>query len=420
MEELIQSGVPHIIIVVVILIGLTFTVLNDPYIQKKQRRIMLLLIAVCAVLIVQNYTESVLSFQPPDPSLVLLRTVESVLGYSLRPVVIVLFFYITDPARRYTPAWILILINAAVYLTTFFSRICFQIDEGNHWQPGPLHHFAYFVSIVLLAYYLYLTCRTYRGIGRREMFLPAMNVLLIVLAVQLDYADGNDRPISFLSIAIVITSLFAYIWLHLRFAEEHVSNLETQQRLNIMKSQMQPHFLFNTLATIQVLCNTDPKEASRITGRFGKYLRQNLDSLEQDERIDFDKELEHTMNYAAIEMVRFPNIRIETDIRDRDFTLPALTVQPMVENAIRHGVRIRSEGIIRISTGRSGGYHEIVIADNGEGFDLQRLDGQEGLHLGIRNVRERIEKMCGGSLQIQSAPDDGTTVVIRIPEEKRP
>ena len=78
---------------------------------------------------------------------------------------------------------------------------------------------------------------------------------------------------------------------------------------------------------------------------------------------------------------------------------------------------MRSEGVIRISTKKTGDFHEIVIADNGKGFDLQKLDGQEGMHLGIRNVHERIEKMCGGSLDIESTPDVGTTVVIRIPAE---
>ena len=417
MEELIQSGIPHIMITVFVLIGMTFTVLNDPYIQKRHRQIMLVLIAVCAVLIVQNYTETALSYCPPDQSVILLRTFVSVLGYSLRPVVIVLFFYITDLDRRYRFAWLLVLINAAVHATAFFSQICFRINEDNRYIGGPLSQFGFWVSAVLLAYYLYLTFRTYSTLSMREMFVPVLNVILIVLAVLMDYEDVADRPITYLTIAIVVSSLFSYIWLHLRFAEEHVANLETQQRLKIMMSQMQPHFLFNTLATIQVLCNTDPKEAASITGKFGKYLRQNLDSLENGERIAFDKELEHTLNYAAIEMVRFPNIRIETDIQDRDFTLPALTVQPMVENAIRHGVRIREDGQIRISTKKTDDQHEITIWDNGRGFEPDELDKQDGLHLGIRNVRERLEMMCGGSMDIQSAPDEGTTVVIRVPEE---
>ncbi|MBR0308372.1 MAG: histidine kinase [Mogibacterium sp.] len=415
MESVIRSGISGMFLTLPILIGMTFTVVNDPYLQKRHRQIMLNLIAICAILVVQNYTESMLSYAEPDPSLILLRTFVSVAGYSLRPVVIVLFFYITKPDRKYTLAWILTAANAAIHSTAFFSHICFWIDDQNHYQRGALSGLGLYVSIILLAYYLYLTFRTYNSVRKREMFVPVLNVLVIIISVLIDYEDGADRPVTYLTVAIVISSLFSYIWLHLRFAEVHVADLEAEQRLNIMMSQMQPHFLFNTLATIQVLCKTDPNEASRVTKRFGKYLRQNMESLEKGTKIDFDKELEHTLNYAEIERARFPNIRIETDIQDRDFSLPALTVQPMVENAIRHGVRIRDDGVIKISSRNTGQLHEVTISDNGKGFDPEELEGKEGLHLGIRNVRERIERMCGGSLEIQSTPGTGTTVIIRIP-----
>ena len=414
MQEVIRENIPHIILTVSVFIGLTFMVISSPYIREKHRRTMQIIIVICAVLIAQSCVESLLSYGPP--SVVMPRTIISVLGYALRPVVIVMFLYVINPEKGYRGAWTLVAVNTAVHMTTFFSRICFWIDENNHFQRGPLAHFGLWVSVVLLAYYIYLTYRTFSSVSKREMFVPVINVLLIVLSTLMDYEDGSDRMIPYLTISIVITSLFSYIWLHLRFAEEHVADIEAQQRLNIMMSQMQPHFLFNTLATIQGLCLENPQEASKITGRFGKYLRQNLDSLEHGTRIAFDKELEHTMNYAEIEMVRFPNIRIETDIQDRDFTLPALSVQPMVENAIRHGVRIRDEGIIRISSRKAGDYHEIVISDNGKGFDTSAVEAQEGLHLGIRNVRERIERMCGGSLDIDSRIGEGTMVTIRIPE----
>jgi LytS/YehU family sensor histidine kinase len=274
------------------------------------------------------------------------------------------------------------------------------------------------LSLVLLLNFLYLTFDTFRNVGKTEMLMPVFNVLLIIAGTYLDYRDKMDRPITFLTIAIVISSMFSYIWLHLQFARAHEEDMKAQQRLQIMMSQMQPHFLFNTLATVQALCSTDPEKAAKITGKFGKYLRQNIDSLEQDIRIPFDKEMEHTLNYADIEMVRFPNIRVETDLQDQDFTIPALTVQPIVENAIRHGVRICEEGVVRISSRKDGHFHEIVIEDNGKGFDTDSLDAMKGLHLGIRNVRERIEKMCKGSLDIQSEPGNGTVVTIRIPEEE--
>jgi len=414
--SLFQSTFPYALLTVLILIGLAVTVVNDPFITGLHRRIMLIIVSLCACLIVQNYYETILCTGPPH---ILMRTFVSVLGYSLRPVVIVLFLYVVRPDRRYPFAWMLVAANAALHATAFTSHICFWIDEQNRYQGGPLNRLSLLVSLVLMVYYLYLTFQTFGHVRKKESIVPFFNFLLIILATFLDYQQVVDWPIACITIAMAVSSLFSYIWLHLRFAEEHMANLEAEQRLKIMMSQMQPHFLFNTISTIQVLCNTDPQQASMITGKFGKYLRQNLESLENNSLIAFDQELSHALNYAEIEMVRFPNIRIETDIQDSDFTLPSLTVQPMVENAIRHGVRIRENGLIRISTEKADGYHKIIIWDNGKGFDTASIEQKDGLHIGIRNVRERLQRMCGGTMEITSTPGEGTTVLICIPEEAK-
>ena len=213
-----------------------------------------------------------------------------------------------------------------------------------------------------------------------------------------------------------------YLWLHLQFVHEHVQDLRTEQSIQLMMSQIQPHFIYNTLTTIQNLCLTDPDKAFDTIAMFGTYLRQNLESLDQPKLINFQKELEHTKVYAQIEMIRFPYIKVKYDIRDTDFELPALTVQPLVENAIRHGVRIRTEegGIVTVITYREPRCHVIEIRDNGKGFDVSALENAEGQHIGLRNVRDRLEQMCQGTMDIDSKPGEGTVIVIRLPvkEEK--
>lgn len=113
-------------------------------------------------------------------------------------------------------------------------------------------------------------------------------------------------------------------------------------------------------------------------------------------------------------MLMFPYIHIEYDVEDDCFLLPTLTVQPLVENAIRHGVRAREEGRIKITVRKNESGHVITIADNGLGFDPGTIDTAEGKHIGIRNVRERLEKQCGGWLKIESQPGEGTTVTLFI------
>lgn len=196
---------------------------------------------------------------------------------------------------------------------------------------------------------------------------------------------------------------------------EHEKALQAEQRIQIMMTQIQPHFLYNTIATIRALCRRDAKKAGEVAEKFGDYLRQNLDALGTVGLISFRKELEHTQIYAEIEMVRFENIRVQYEVRDDQFSLPPLTVQPLVENAIRHGVRIREEGIVKVSAWRDENTHVIEVWDNGTGFDVKKIEEADNSHIGIRNVRERIEKMCGGSLKVESRMDEGTTVTITIP-----
>jgi len=102
-------------------------------------------------------------------------------------------------------------------------------------------------------------------------------------------------------------------------------------------------------------------------------------------------------------------------VSDNDFEVPALLVQPLVENAIRHGIRIREKGLVTVSTRKTPEHHIIVVKDNGKGFDTNLLAGMDGTHVGLRNVQERVEKMCGGTMTIISRIDSGTTITIRIP-----
>ena len=395
------------------LFGLAFAVCIDSYISRKRKVILLIIAAAVAGLILQNYLEYRLVTGTPR---IALRTCVAIAGYCIRPVILVLFFHIVSPRRDYVSAWVLAGLNAAIYATALFSPLSFRITEDNFYIGGPLRYFCLYVSLVLLAYLLYLTVHEYRSDQKWELIIPLVIVVLIGVSVALDSNSSKvDQPVEYLTVAVVTSCVFYYIWLHLQFVREHEEDLKARQRIRIMMSQIQPHFLYNTLSTVQALCHTDPEKAADITGQFSLFLRQNLASLNQPGLIPFWKELEHVQSYVKIEETRFPNIRVEYGIGDGEFQLPPLTLQPLVENAIRYGVRIREKGIVRITTARQAGWHEIVIRDNGTGFDVQKLEKMDESHIGIRNVRERIESMCGGTLTIESAADAGTTVTIRIP-----
>ena len=394
------------------IVGLFLAVLIDPYIKKRDRRIMLAITCLVFSLVVQNYADYISDQMGMD----LLRTIATVWGYSVRPVILLLFISLLNNKKNYRILIGLVMVNAAVFFSAFFSRISFWIEDG-HFHRGTLGYTCHIISLIMLAYFFYLTICEVRRIPKKESIFPLLNVVLIFVGIGIDFFLARQQNITYLTIAIVNGSLFYYIWLHLQFVREHEKALIAEQQIQIMMTQMQPHFLYNTLSTIQALCRIDPEKASDTTEKFGIYLQQNLDSINQPELIPIKKELEHTKIYADIEMIRFKNVRVEYDIKDESFCVPALTVQPLVENAIKHGVRIRKEGVVTVRTKKTDNGHEVVISDNGCGFDTTQQLGTDKTHIGIRNVEERVRIMCGGSVSIESRLDEGTTVTIRIPEK---
>lgn len=191
----------------------------------------------------------------------------------------------------------------------------------------------------------------------------------------------------------------------------------TDSRIKAMMSQIRSHFVFNVLATISTYCKIDPKMADHALICFSRYLRRNIQNIEEDGLIDFTVELEQVKDYVELEKLRFmERIRFETEIGTTSFQIPPLTIQPLVENAIKHGIIEQGRsGTITLHTERDAQGIRIMIGDDGAGFDTALLEKSESV--GIRNVRYRISYMSGGTMEIKSTPQKGTTVTIRIPEE---
>ena len=392
-------------------------VIFDTYISKRHKKILFIIIALITSLIAQNF----LDYYFEVKGYPFLRTLTSIYGYSIRPIIIVLFTYIVSKyPRQIKWSWILVIINALIYISAIFTDIVFYIDEGNHFHGGILRFTCHVVSIIFLIQLLFQTVKLNKNKKITSVIITIMNETLIFIAIIFDtFIFSNTKEIIFLTITVLSCSLSYYIWLHLNFVYEHENALKAEQRIKIMMSQIQPHFMYNTLSTIQALCKTNPDKAFVITEKFGTYLRQNLSSLNQTDLIPIEKEIEHTKIYVEIEMTRFPNISVSYDLNDNDIMLPSLTIQPLVENAIRHGIRIREQGIIKITTNKKQDYHEIVIQDNGKGFDTAIFKDIDNSHIGINNVKERIEMMCNGTFFVESNIGKGTTIIMHIPCENK-
>ena len=201
-------------------------------------------------------------------------------------------------------------------------------------------------------------------------------------------------------------------------AEKNIMEAELKEsRVSIMLSQIQPHFIYNTLGTIERMCLKDPQKAFELVRNFSLYLRGNFSELDSVTPIRFAEELKHVEYYANIEKVRFPDMHIEYQVEATDFVLPALSVQPLVENAIKHGLmRLESGGTVVIRSFETPSHFCVEVKDDGVGFDTE-APIEEKKHVGLRNIRGRLKAMVNGELIIQSQIGAGTKAVILIPKE---
>ena len=191
----------------------------------------------------------------------------------------------------------------------------------------------------------------------------------------------------------------------------------TESRVSTMMSQIRPHFIYNTLGSIEQLCILDPAKAGELVHNFAKYLRGNFGELDNPRPILMSQEMEHVHHYISIENVRFPDMTFSFEMNSDDFHIPALTIQPIVENAIKHGLmKLPKGGKIRVASFETDTHYCVLVEDDGVGFDTGVLL-DERKHVGIRNIRGRLKAMVNGSLEIESTVGVGTKVQITIPKE---
>ena len=355
-------------------------------------------------------------------------TVLSYANYVLTALTAMLYLLLS--VKKYRKSfwiWIPVIFTGLAYSTMFYCSdlSVWYSEKGTFVRKGIFAYTIYAVIFFYILLFVIENIRKYRREGTKPTEL-GLNLLLVFTVILYLFLQGIQDislvPENGSKFSLNLLALYCLIYyLHIYVNESRIQNYEKdikiiKQQSSIMLSQIQPHFLYNTLATIRSLCKTDPQLAADTITDFSAYLRHNIDSMDLDYPIPFEKELKHTETYAAIEMLRFDNVHVTYDIRERDFRIPALTLQPMVENAVKHGVRARENGMVHVQTYKEEKDYIIEIQDNGVGFDTTVPLSDDQNHVGLQNVRQRIEIMCGGTLTAESTIGEGTTIIIRIPE----
>ena len=307
--------------------------------------------------------------------------------------------------------WIVffIMLNMSLFTTWFY-----YISPENQFVRGPLYPLMLVLLDAIMVLNLAGVIRWRDRLSKRcyVAFLFGSLPTILTLFVHL-FASVFEL----LSVCMVICalSMFALI-----LSDQIEQNLRQQrkiahQRASIMVLQMRPHFIYNTMMSIYYLCKQNPDLAQQVTMNFTTYLRKNFTAIASEQNIPFSEELEHTRSYLAVEQAQYDDMLVvDWDTPHTHFRLPPLTLQPIVENAVKHGMDPDSEPLrISIRTRHTDSGTEIIAEDNGSGFDSS---DESKAHITLENIRQRLKMMCGGSLTIQPRDGGGTVVTVTIPD----
>lgn len=319
---------------------------------------------------------------------------------------------------------IIILVFWGIYILlvaiNHFTGFCFSVETDGSFVV----HSSLLFNLTVLWFVIYsiFALSTQCDIKTKltlasHSFFPLIGWVLIFIFPNTNLYLNTFSSIGMFLYLISLYLLFFNIYLENgRLFLQNEKKLE-ESRANAMMLKISPHFIANTMSSIVALCYSDAQKAGELASNFAVYLRDNYADVNETAMISFSKELEHIRNYLAIEKIRFPGLNVEYDVQAETFLLPALTAQPLVENAVRHGITKRPDacGTLKISSFERDNDYIICIEDDGVGYNPQ-LISEEKKHIGISNAKTRLALLCEGSLTITALPKYGTICEIRIPK----
>ena len=307
----------------------------------------------------------------------------------------------------------------ALIVITQFYPLLYRFDETNHCMRCDWFFLAHAIALLGVVLELVMLTKYRTSFEKNKLIVLYIYLLMPMIALiwQLFFYG-----ISLLQIMNTISLMCLFMVDAFRQTQKLVAK---ERELNDMKiqvvlSQIKPHFMYNVLNTITYLCDKDASVAKKALYDFSMYLRGNLDSLTSRALVPLDRELDLVERYLSLQKLRMGDeLNIIYDIEDNGYMLPPMTLEPFVENAVAHGLAKADEGgTLSIRTRLGEQNHEITIRDDGVGFDPASYHiGGEGEHqsIGIENVRKRLWSMCKGTVTISSEKGKGTAILICIP-----
>lgn len=264
----------------------------------------------------------------------------------------------------------------------------------------------YIVAIIMLLF-------SSKKIGASIGFL--LGTMFPVIASFIGMAD--DR-LHFMGLGITVMLLIIFFGYQMDMERDLLNKQVelSENKVSLLMEQIHPHFIYNSLQQIALLCDEEPESVKPAIYDFSSYLRKNFEALTNEKMIPFLQEMEHVDAYVKLsQILPSRNFTIKKEFETTDFNIPALTVQPLVENAIYYGIGMSSEGDeIKIITQEAGGYVIIKVVDDGRGKKTELSTHKKHKSVGTKNVKTRLKILCNGEYTLNKTPD-GTESIIKIP-----
>ena len=252
---------------------------------------------------------------------------------------------------------------------------------------------------------------------RLEVFVSISILIAFIINVYLLTNTFNNINV-LLGILFTLLTIIIHDKAIYRISETAEASKELKARLSqtqnyLIQSQMKPHFIFNTLGAIRTMIKSSPDKAYNLTTSFSKYLRANINNISPTETISFAQEMDHVKTYVDIEKQRFGDrLTVLYDIKCDNFNIPPLTVEPLVENAVKHGVCKRVKGgTVKISSLEEEDKYIVTVEDDGVGFDVQELNDETG-SVGLKYIKLRLKELSNADFKIESKKGVGTIATL--------
>ena len=298
-------------------------------------------------------------------------------------------------------------------IINILTHMFFTAENGEYIRAKTMF-FAQGYQFVILTIVFFIALFNKKLVLREKVAFACYCLFPLVAIIIQNALPGYAVAYTSLIIAVEILFFFVNVSKNIQLAEEQEKNKEAQ--IKIMVSQIQPHFIYNSLSAISTLISIDPDKAQKALDDFAEYLRMNLSSLTETRLVPFEDELKHIKTFIELEKMRFnERLNVICDIKVMDFNIPCLSVQPIVENAVKHGVLQKvSGGTVSLKTYEDNEFYYVEVEDDGVGFDINEVNFVSNEHIGLNNIKYRIEKMGNGQISIHSEVDKGTKVVVKF------